>query len=272
MSAPSMASLSVRCPVFLRELDLVLVHQLGAAFVHQAGQVGHPDVFARQAQLHEQAQAGQGGGAGSRGDQLDLLQVFAHHLQAVEDGRAHHDGGAVLVVVEDGNLHALAQLALDVEAVRCLDVFEVDAAEGGLQGGDDFHQLVWVLLVDLDVEHIDAGELLEEHALAFHHRLGRQRADVAQAQHGGAVGDDGHQVAPAGVLEGVDRVGHDFFTRGRHTGRVGQRQVALVGELLGGGDGHFARHRPLVVFQRGATQFGALVFGSGVFAHGVSRR
>jgi hypothetical protein len=27
---------------------------------------------------------------------------------------------------------------------------------------------------DLDVEHVDAGELLEQHGLAFHHRLGRR--------------------------------------------------------------------------------------------------
>jgi hypothetical protein len=39
----------------LRELDLVLVHQLGAALVDDAGQVGDPDVLARQAELHQQA-------------------------------------------------------------------------------------------------------------------------------------------------------------------------------------------------------------------------
>ena len=56
-----------------------------------------------------------------------------------------------------------------------------------------------VALVDLDVEHVDAGELLEQHRLAFHHRLGGERADVAQAQHRGAVGDHADQVAARGV-------------------------------------------------------------------------
>ena len=51
------------------------------------------------------------------------------------------------------------------------------------------------LLVDLDVEHVDAGEFLEQHALAFHHRLAGKRADVAQAEHRRAVGDDADQVA-----------------------------------------------------------------------------
>ena len=40
------------------------------------------------------------------------------------------DGGAVLVVVEDRDVHQLAQALLDDEAFRRLDVLEVDAAEG----------------------------------------------------------------------------------------------------------------------------------------------
>ena len=119
-------------------------------------------------------------------------------LQAVEHRRADDDRGAVLVVVEDRDLHALAQLPLDVEALGRLDVLEVDAAEGRLERGDDVDQLVGVALVDLDVEHVDAGELLEQHRLAFHHRLGGERADVAQAQHRGAVGDHADQVAARG--------------------------------------------------------------------------
>ena len=50
------------------------------------------------------------------------------------------------------------------------------------------------VLGDLDVEDVDAGELLEQDRLAFHHRLGGERADGAEAEHGGAVGDDGDEV------------------------------------------------------------------------------
>jgi hypothetical protein len=112
--------------------------------VDDAGQVGDPDVLARHAQLDQQAQAGQRRGAGAAGDELDLVDALADDLQRVQQRRADDDGGAVLVVVEDRDLHALAQLALDVEAVRRLDVLEVDAAEGGLERGDDVDQLVEV--------------------------------------------------------------------------------------------------------------------------------
>ena len=126
---------------------------------------------------------------------------------------------------------------------------------------DDVDQLVQVvLLVDLDVEDVDAGELLEQHALAFHHRLGCQRADVAQAQHGRAVGDHRHQVAARRVLEGVVGVFDDLLARSGHAWRVGQGQVVLVDQLLGGVDRHFARGGELVVFEGGLAQLGALVF------------
>ena len=119
-----------------------------------------------------------------------------------------------------------------------------------------FHddQLVRVRFVDLDVEDVDAGEFLEQHALAFHHRLGGQRTDVAQAQHGGAVGDDGHQVAARRVFIGGGRVDDDFFARGGHARGVGKRQIALVGQLLGRRNADFAWGRELVVLERGDAQ------------------
>ena len=66
--------------------------------------------------------------------------------------------------------------------------------------GDD---LVGVLGVQADRERVDAAELLEEHRLALHHRHRGLGADVAEAEHGAAVGDDGDRVALDRVLEGL---------------------------------------------------------------------
>ena len=161
----------------------------------------------------------------------------------------------MLVIMENRNLHALAQLALHIEAVRCLDIFEVDAAKGGLQRRDDVHQLVEVVLfVDFNVKHIDAGELLEQHPLAFHHRLGGQRANVAQAEHSGAVGNDCDQVATAGVLESVVGIFDDLLTGSCHAGGISQRQIMLVDQLLGCTNSHLAGSGKLVVLQRRLSQ------------------
>ena len=108
---------------FLHKLNFVLVHQLCAALKHHAGQVSHPNIAARHAQFHQHAQASQRRRACARSDQFHLGDVLAHHFEAVEDGRAHHDRGAVLVVMEHRYLHALAQFALNIKTIRCFDVF-----------------------------------------------------------------------------------------------------------------------------------------------------
>ena len=210
---------ALRC--VLREHRLVVVHQFGAAQVHHPSQIGDPDVLAPHAQLEQQAQAGQRRGARARGHQLHLGDVLARHLQCVQQRRTDDDGGAMLIVVEHGYVEPIAQLALHDKAVRCLDVFQIDAAKGGLQRRDHLDQPVDVLLVQLEVEDIDAGELLEQHRLAFHHRLRRQRPDVAQAQHRGAVGDHRHQVAARGVAKCIGRVGDDLLAGRGHARRVG---------------------------------------------------
>ena len=151
--------------------------------------------------------------------------------------------------MEDRNLHPFAQLAFHFEAFRRLDVFQIDAAKSGFQAGDDVHQLVRVGFIDFDVEHIDTGKFLEQHRLAFHYRLGGQRADIAQAQHGGAVGDDAHQIGTGGKAAGIERVGDDFFAGSSHTRGVGQRQIALGHQRLAGIDGDFARSGEFVVIQ-----------------------
>ncbi|KQZ95908.1 hypothetical protein ASD71_26695 [Achromobacter sp. Root565] len=127
---------------------------------------------------------------------------------------------------------------------------------GGFQAGDDLDQFVRVGLVDFDVKDVQPGELLEQHRLAFHDRLGGQRADVAQAQHRGAVGDDAHQIAAGRVTEHVGGIRHDFLTGRRHPGRVRQRQVALVRQLLGRRDRDFAGAPVLVIFKGGFAKVG----------------
>ena len=86
-----------------------------------------------------------------------------------------------------------------------------------------------ILGSDLEIEDVEVGELLEEVPLAFHHRLAGERADVAEAEHGGAVGDDGDEVALGRVLVGELGIALDLEAGLGDAGRVGEREVALVG-------------------------------------------
>ena len=174
---------------------------------------------------------------------------------------------AVLVVMKHRNVHALAQLALDVKALGRLDVFQVHAAQRRLQRGDDVHQLVGVALGQFDVEHVDAREFLEEAPFAFHHRLARERADIAQPQHGRAVGDHAHQIAARRVFGRQGWIGLNVQARIGHARRIRQRQIMLVGQRLGGHHGHFAARGLAVVVAGGVAQGG---LGGSEVLHGQS--
>ena len=127
------------------------------------------------------------GGAGAGEHDADLVDFLAGDLERVEQRRAGDDRGAVLIVVEDRNLQRLPERLFDVEAVRRLDVLEVDAAEGRLESWQELDDVVGVLGADLEVEDVEVGELLEEVALALHDRLAGERADVAEAEDGGPL-------------------------------------------------------------------------------------
>ena len=91
----------------------------------------------------------------------------------------------------------------------------------------------YVLLGQLDVEHVDPGELLEQAAFALHHRLGRQRADVAEPQRRRAVGHDPNQIGARGVLRSEARILFDRETWIGHARRIRERQVTLIEQRLG---------------------------------------
>ena len=190
----------------------------------------------READRLEQFEAGDAGGAGAVADELGVLDVAAGQIERVDQAGGGDDRGAVLVVVEDRNVEQFAQALLDDEALRRLDVFEVDAAPAGAEQLDAIDELVGVLGRDFEIDGIDVGEALEQHRLAFHHRLGRQRAAIAEPEDGGAVGDDGDEIALDRVVVGAARILGDGQHRHGDARRIGERQVALGRHRLGGDD------------------------------------
>ena len=155
----------------------------------------------------------------------------------------------MLVIVENGDIHPLFQAVLDFKTFRRLDVFKVDAAEGRFQRGNGFDEFFRIGLIDFDVKHINAGKLLEEHALAFHDRLAGECTDIAKTEHGGAVGNDGNQIGARSEEIRLQRVGFDGLTGVGDTGGVRERQVALVIEGLGRGYRHLTGGGETVITQ-----------------------
>ena len=93
--------------------------------------------------------------------------------------------------------------ALDLEAARRRDVLEVDGAEARAQPDQGLDDLVgvWWCRARVGIEFSPA-KFLNSARLALHHRQRGARADVAEAEHGGAVADDDHEAAGPGVAVG----------------------------------------------------------------------
>ena len=173
---------------------LPAVHFLVPAPEGDAVAVGDPYVVTAGAQFDKQVEAGKGGRAGARCHDLDIRQPLSCQFQSVEHGGGHDDGGTMLVIMENGNAHAFLQRLFHLEAFGGLDILQVDAAKGRFQRLDGADHPLHVGRIDLDVEDIDAGEFLEQDGLAFHDRLGGQRADIAQPQNGRPVRHDTDEV------------------------------------------------------------------------------
>ncbi|MCY1306179.1 hypothetical protein D9M70_560260 [compost metagenome] len=108
---------------------LPLVHALGATLEDHALGVAEDDVFRVEAHRLDELDAGDSSRPRAVADELRRLEVTAGQSQRVDEAGSGDDRRAVLVVVEHRDVHDLAQLLLDDETVRRLDVLEIDAAE-----------------------------------------------------------------------------------------------------------------------------------------------
>ena len=182
---------------------LPLVHALLAAAVDHAFGVAQHDVLRLKPDRPEQLQAGDAGGTGAVAHQLGRADLAPGEVERIEQPRRGDDGRPVLVVVEDRDVEQLAQPLLDQETFRRLDVLEIDAAESLPEVAHAIDESIGILGRHFEIDRIHVREALEQHRLAFHHRLGRKRAAIAQAEDGRAIGDDGDEIALGGVIEGA---------------------------------------------------------------------
>src|SRR6185503_7172201 len=104
-------------------------HAFFAADIDDALAVAGDDVFVRHADLLDQGDAGESRSASAVHDDLDVGQFAAGEFTGVEETSGRDNGGAMLIVVENGNVELVTQAALDDEALWAFDVFEIDAAK-----------------------------------------------------------------------------------------------------------------------------------------------
>ena len=147
------------------------VHVHLAAFINQSVNVAQPDIFAFHAHFDQHVQAGNTGCTAACGHDLDVFELLARDVKGIFGGSTDDNGRAMLIVVENRDIHALAADTLNHETIRGLDVFQIDCPKRWLQRAHDICQLFRVCFIHLNVKAINGREFLEQNSLAFHHRL-----------------------------------------------------------------------------------------------------
>ncbi len=123
--------------------------------------------------------------------------------------------------MEDRNIEFLAQSLFDLKATRCGNVFEIDPTESRRDRFHCAHDLVRIFRIQTDRKRIHAGELFEQHRLAFHHRQCCCWPNVAESEHCSSVSHDRDRVFLDRQGEEFVRILLDGFTDTSHARRVG---------------------------------------------------
>ena len=140
----------------------------------------------------------------------------------------------MLVVVHHGDVQFLFQAAFYFETFGCFDVFQVDTSECWGNSLDSFDELVGVFFIYFDVEYVDTGINFEQQTFTLHDGFAAEGANIAQAEHGGSVGDDSYQIAFCCIFICILRVFLNFEARFCNARRVGERKIGLCTVRLGG--------------------------------------
>ena len=158
-----------------------LVHALGAPLIDHPLGVAEDDVAGLESDRLDELGASDARRARPVDHKARLLDVAAREMKRVDEAGRRDDRGAVLIVMEDRDVHELAKPRLDDEAFGGADVLEVDAAESGREIAHRVDEGLGILRAHLEIDRIDVGKALEEHRLAFHHGLRGERAEIAEA-------------------------------------------------------------------------------------------
>ena len=132
--------------------------------------------------------------------------------------------------MENGDIAALFELALYLEAAGGGDILKVDAAEASGDKGDGIDKFVDVLRFNAERKGVDSAEGLEENAFALHNGHTGLGTDVAEPENGGAVGYNGTEVVTAGQLVRAVYILLYLKARLSHSGRICKREILLRGD------------------------------------------
>src|SRR3546814_11457951 len=121
-------------------------------------------------------------------DDLDILEITVRQIAGIDNPGRSDDSGAVLVVMEHGDVHSFAQRMLDHEAFGRLDILQIDAAEARLQQCDRVNKGVDILCIQFKVVSIDITDTLDPYTLDPTYRHRSMHLTIPAAKNSRAIG------------------------------------------------------------------------------------
>ena len=202
--------------------ELFLLIQVRTVAGDNALGVEHQDILFLGTQGHIQLGTRDSSGTGTVHHDAYLFDILTVHLKRVLQSGGRNNCRTMLIIMHHGDVERFLQTILNIEALRSLDILQVDTAEGR---GDLLHcfaELLGVFFIHLNIEDVNTAVDLEKQSFSFHHGLTAHGTDVTQSEYGCTVTDDCHQITFIGIF--VCSVGVLLYlkTREGYTWRIGQ--------------------------------------------------
>ena len=229
---------------------LPLVHPLGSALINHALGIANKTVVMLGTHGFHQLHTSNSRSTRAVNHNPAVLDFLAGDMQRIDQPRRTDHGRAVLVVVEDRDVHLFLKALFDDETFRRLDVLKVNAAKTWPHQANGVNDFIGVLGVQLDVYGINVCETFEQNRLTLHHGLGRQRPQISHPQNGRTIRNYRYQITLGGVVIRKRRIVRDRLNGRRNTGRICQRQIPLRGHRGRGVNLDFPGRRFTVIGKR----------------------
>jgi hypothetical protein len=110
----------------------------------------------------DQLHASDTSSSSSIADNFELGNVFSRDFHSIDQTSEANDGSSVLIIVENWNWHHTLKSFFNVEAVRTLDIFEVNTSERWMKILDNCDKLIWILAIDAEINAINISKFLEK--------------------------------------------------------------------------------------------------------------
>ena len=142
--------------------DLLLFSEVFAVACNHTLGVEHQDIFHLSTESYIELGTTDGSSTGTIDNDFHLGDVLTCNLKRIFQTCCRDDGSTMLVVMHHRDVESLLQTLFDVEALRSLDVLQVDTTERWSNALYNFTEFFWVFFVNLDIKDIDSTINLEE--------------------------------------------------------------------------------------------------------------